>query len=460
MTSKEILVNLVDNRGRWSDDSCSYLLPDDDYDKGFLRQLSGSLVADLCAQNLLICPQSFELGDKNARILEYVERGEDLPAAVYTNNMLGFVGKGGTDVFIHSRFSNGNDDYFLHYMLMRIAGLSIFDFESGVRQTKDNFGNLLFFLFPAMLQRALCHGILKTYVNRSYNNASLKGKIDLPRHIRYNKPTTGRIAYTVREYSADNVIMQLIRHTIEFLQKDTMGRMLLTNNQEIKRVVRQVVELTPSYSPNEVRKVIERNRKTTVHPLYAEYRPLQRLCMAILEYKKVTYDRSTKKIYGLLFDGAWLWEEYVGKVVHELMEHRKHGDGKGVICLFQDELGSFQRIIPDYIGKGKYNIVGDAKYVMLQNKRCLCAEQASAIYYKTIMYMYRFNATKGVLFYPMKRGETGSSFSDYKIKETDGHLYELGLSIADAMSFKDFCLLMRKNEIIFLEKLKNIIENY
>lgn len=456
MTSKDVLVNLTDNRGRWSDDSCSYLLPDEDYDKGFLRQLSGSLVADLCAQDLLIYPQSFELGDMNGRILEYVERGEKLPATVYTNNMLGFVGKGDTDVFIHSRFSNGNEDYFLHYMLMRIANLSVFDFESGVTQTKDNFGNLLFFLFPVLLQKALSRGILKSYVNRSYNNASIKGKIDLPRHIRYNKPTTGRIAYTVREYSADNVIMQLIRHTIEFLQKDSMGSMLLTNNQEIKIAIRQVVELTPSYSPNEVRKVIEQNQKSPVHPLYAEYRPLQHLCIEILEYKKVTYARSSKKIHGLLFDGAWLWEEYVGKIIHDLMEHRKRVDNKGTIYLFQDELGSFQRIIPDYIGKGEYNIVGDAKYVMLKDRRCLYAEQASAIYYKTIMYMYRFNATKGVLFYPMKQGETGSSFSDYKIEGTDGHLFELGLSIAEAENLKDFCIQMRENENAFLERLKGI----
>lgn len=457
MTSKEVLVNLADNHGRLTNDSYSYLLPDDDYDKDFLRLLSGSLISDLCVQGLLVYPQSFESGDMNERVLEYVEQGNNLPATVYTNNMLGFIGKGNTDVFIHSRFSNGNDDYFLHYMLMRIAGLNVFDFESGVKETKDNFGNLLFFLFPAMLQKALCHGILKSYVNRSYNDASIKGKIDMPRHIKYNKPTTGRIAYNVREYSADNIIMQLIRHTIEFLQKDTIGRLLLNSNQDIKRAIRQVIELTPSYKSNEKKKVIDRSRKTPVHPLYTEYRPLQRLCIAILEHKKVSYNNSTKKIHGLLFDGAWLWEEYIGKIASELMEHRKRSDGKGIIYLFQDDKGSFQRIIPDYIGKGEYDIVGDAKYIMLQNKRCLYADQASAIYYKTLMYMYRFNAKKGVLFYPLKQGGTDFPLSDYKIKETDGHLYELGLSIANCQSFKDFCQQMQKNELFFLDKLKSII---
>lgn len=458
MTSKDVLVNLVDNRSRWSDKSFSYLLPDDDYDKDFLRLLSSSLISDLCTQDLLVYPQSFASGDMNERVLEYAEQGDNLPAKVYTNNMLGFIGKGNTDVFIHSRFSNGNDDYFLHYMLMKISGLNVFNFESGVKETMDNFGNLLFFLFPVMLQKALCHGILKSYVNRSYNDSSIKGKIDLPRHIRYNKPTTGRIAYTVREYSADNIIMQLIRHTIDFLQKDTIGRLLLRSNQDIKRTIRQIVELTPSYNPNERKKVIDRSRKTPVHPLYTEYRPLQRLCIAILEYKKVSYNSSSKKIHGLLFDGAWLWEEYVGKIVNELMEHRKRNDGKGIVYLFQDDKGSFQKIIPDYISKGKYDIVGDAKYIMLQNKRSLCADQASAIYYKTLMYMYRFNSKKGVLFYPIRQGETSASLSDYKIKETDGHLYKLGLSIANSQRFKDFCLQMQENELEFIEKLKSIIE--
>lgn len=325
--------------------------------------------------------------------------------------------------------------------------------------TKDQYGDFLIYLFPMMLQRAMRRGILKSYVNRNYNNANLKGKIDLPRHIRQNKPTTGRIAYSVREYSADNMVMQLIRHCIEFLQHHKVGRVILNCDADIKKTVRTIKELTPTYRASELQLVISKNRKSFIHPLYAEYRPLQQLCVAILEHRKVCYGTNKNKIHGILFDGAWLWEEYIGIVLKDLMEHRKRGNG---FKLFDkpDATGSFQTIIPDYIrigGIDEPNFVGDAKYMMLQNITSMGSERASAVYYKTIMYMYRFNSKKGFLFYPFKQGEEGNMITDFPITDTDGHLYKVGMPITDTSTFQDFCMEMLANEERFLEVITRVI---
>lgn len=456
MKSKETLAQLQDNQGRFLDINHSYVLLDDDYDKDLLRLVSSSKISDLCSDQLLVYPQSFNQGDGGSRVLEYVERGADFPVVVYTNNIMGFIGRGDTDIFIHSRFSKENDDYFLHYMLMRVAGLSVFDFEASAMNTKDNWGDFLIYLFPMMLQRALRRGVLKSYVSRKYNNANLKGKIDLARHIRLNKPTTGHIAYSVREYSADNIVIQLVRHCIEFLQHHKVGRVILNSDVEIKKAVRLVKELTPNYKASEVQQVIAKNRKTFIHPLYAEYRPLQQLCVAILEHRKVSYGVNKNKIHGILFDGAWLWEEYIGIVLQDLMEHRKRYDEKGKIHLLEDKSGSFQMIIPDFIN-GNEKIVGDAKYSMLSEKRGLCSEQASAIYYKTIMYMYRFQSTKGLLFYPIKQGSAAPILEDFKIVDTEGHLYKVGLPIAETSSFKDFCAMMRNSEAQFVGEIARLM---
>lgn len=126
MTSKETLANMLDNHGRWSDNSHGYVLTDNDYDKDLLRLIAGSTISNLCEENLLVYPQSFNQGDGSGKVLEYVERGEE-SSVVYTGNMMGFIGRGDTDIFIRSRFSKDTNDYFLHYMLMRVAGLSVFD---------------------------------------------------------------------------------------------------------------------------------------------------------------------------------------------------------------------------------------------------------------------------------------------------------------------------------------------
>lgn len=456
MTSKEVLKKMKDNQGRLSPNG-GYLLPDDDFDKDFLRQISSNNIADLCNKDLLVYPQSFEQGNSNDSVLDYIE-GNTLK--VCTGNMMGFIGRGDTDIFIHSRFSNGNDNYFLHYMLMRIGGVNVFQFDTSAEQTMDDFGCLLFYLFPSMLQSAMSQGVLKSYVNRHYNDANLKGKIELARHIRRNKPVTGNIAYQVREYSADNVVMQLIRHCIEFMEKSKVGRNLLNRDTDIRKLICQVRDFTPSFNSCDMQKIIAKNLKTPVHPLYASYKPLQRLCIAILEHKKFQYGTDKQKMHGILFDGAWLWEEYIGVVIHELMEHRKNGDGKDAFYLLQNKNKNFQVIIPDYIRLGKdglNNIVGDAKYVMLQNTDRLKSEQAAAIYYKTIMYMYRFNAKKGFLFFPIKQGDEQEYFVDYSIKDTNGHLYKMGLNIAEADNYYDFCQRMNENELVLVRHLKELI---
>lgn len=58
---------------------------------------------------------------------------------------------------------------------------------------------------------------------------------------------------------------------------------------------------------------------------------------------------------------------------------------------------NFQQIIPDYLSLDK-KIVADAKYIPLNTEKSYGEEKATAIYYKTITYMYRFCTNKGTYF--------------------------------------------------------------
>lgn len=42
--------------------------------------------------------------------------------------------------------------------------------------------------------------------------------IDVARHMKKNTPFIGNIAYSQREYSYDNDLMELVRHTIEYIK--------------------------------------------------------------------------------------------------------------------------------------------------------------------------------------------------------------------------------------------------
>ena len=42
---------------------------------------------------------------------------------------------------------------------------------------------------------------------------------------------------------------------------------------------------------------------------FREYLALQRLCLLILQHQKHQVGLGFRQICGILFDGAWLWEE-------------------------------------------------------------------------------------------------------------------------------------------------------
>ena len=79
-----------------------------------------------------------------------------------------------------------------------------------------------FFFFPYYLKTAMRKGVFKTYIRYKYNDKNVKGTIDIARHISKNTPFMGNIAYSQRECSYDNYLMELVRHTIEYINKSLM----------------------------------------------------------------------------------------------------------------------------------------------------------------------------------------------------------------------------------------------
>ena len=437
---------IKDNRNKYVG---GHSLNNEHYSKEDLRHISNYSLKELIEiENVLIYPHSFEQGDCNSKIIQFEEtESED---KIYTGNIMGFIGKGDTDVFIHSRFDNPTHNYLLHYMLQQINSVSIFDLKASSQ--KDETQNFILYLFPQLLKDAVSQGIYKAYHQRDCNNSNIKGRIDINRHIQKNIPFNGKIAYTVREYSMDNLITELIRHCIEYIKKHPIGRHLLNNDSEVKAAISLIRSVTPSYNQGDCHKVLMKNQKVMLHPFYHKYRPLQKLCIAILSHKKYTYGNQNSKIHGILFDGAWLWEEYLAKIISNSFNHHTR---KKAFKLLKDESGkAFQSIIPDYLSKNEDNIiVADAKYIQLNNQSNMNEERALSIYYKTIAYMHRFNSNKGLLFYPIK---SDCKINVYEIINTKSIIAKIGLQIADNPNYKLFCVQMKENEQEFLENIKNV----
>lgn len=349
-----------------------------------------------------------------------------------TGNIMGFVGCGSERLAIESRFSSGEQDYFFQYLLERVVGFpNVVDLSVGANQENMLF-NLLLFLFPRYLKDALRKGLFKTYIRNQYNDSHVAGSMDIPRHIARNTPFVGNIAYSQQEYAYDNDLTELVRHTIEFIRKKTCGRFLLP---KVKEEVSLVVDATNRYRVHDKQRIIAANQKTPVrHAYYREYRKLQHLCLLIFQHQKHQIGAGNKQVYGILFDGAWLWEEYVNLLVRDVFYHPMNRVGQGAQRLFAGKAGL---IYPDFISRDSQNrVIGDAKYKPAENI-------GNKDYLQVLAYMLRFDAKKGFYFYP----ESTQVAEEHILWVNSGTTYEKNVKRREDMCVIKHGLLIPGNSV-------------
>jgi 5-methylcytosine-specific restriction enzyme subunit McrC len=398
-----------------------------------------SLISDN-NQNLLVFPNDFnQNGDKISE--EYIFSLYD--STLTTGNIMGFIGVNNSEITIQSRFAKNSQDYFLHYMLQKVFSINLFDLKHGIND--ESIFDFLLYLFPFYLKKALRQGLYKEYHKQEYNDSNVKGTIDFSRHIRSNVPFAGNIAYKVREHSFDNRVTQLIRHTIEFVKQHKFAQGILDLDSETQNCVNEIILATPSYENRERIAILNKNLKPFSHPYFFEYSQLKKICMQILTFEGLKYGKEKDKVYGLLFDGAWLWEEYLNTfLINSGFTHPKNKNSEGAIYLFNNSKG---KRFPDF---WKKNFIIDAKYKRLADKKVDRNDMN-----QIISYMYVKKAELGGFIVP---SDNNDGAKEIKIGQLNGYAGEVNiwvLSIPQQTdNFPEFCNRMKKNEIFLTDLIK------
>lgn len=278
-------------------------------DVAALFPIADKSISQLCRENenLLVFPYSIEDTDDrigDASVLNIINTDDPEKVTINTANIMGFIGVENLQIKIKSRFDEGRDDFLLHYMLQKVLSFNLFDLSHN-NEHEDVF-DFVMFMFPYFLKRAMRQGVFREYQHFKHNDSDIKGPVDVCRHINRNVPFVGKIAYSTREYSSNNRMTQLIRHTIEFMKTKKYGMAVLNIDRETAENVRTIIEHTANYNKCERNSVISKNLRFKNHPYYTEYHALQSLCLQILRMEEVKYGEHDDEICGILFDGAWL----------------------------------------------------------------------------------------------------------------------------------------------------------
>jgi 5-methylcytosine-specific restriction endonuclease McrBC regulatory subunit McrC len=419
-------------------------------DVAALFPIANKTIADLCRENesILVFPNSLEASEDGigeSSIMNILNTDNPEKVRISTGNVMGFIGVGDLKIKIKSRFDVGRGDFFLHYMLQKVLSFNLYNLSHN-KELEDVFDFILF-MFPFFLKSALRQGVFRDYQNFQHNDANIKGIIDIGRHITRNIPFVGNIAYKTREYNHDNNVTELIRHTIEYMKTKKFGQTVLNIDRETIENVKTIFEHTPSYNKNGRRSIMSKNLRMKIHPYYTEYRPLQKLCLQILRMEEVKYGESDDEICGILFDGAWLWEEYVNTILSEIgFSHPKNKSHQGGIYLFDDHSGVRY---PDFYNN---DFVLDAKYKRLGSYDKVSKVDRDDVH-QIIAYINALHTNRGGFVVPLEQKQKKVPTS--QLKDSTSTLSIFGIEISkSASSYSDFCEKMKDMEDVFVNSLR------
>ncbi len=420
--------------------------------KDQLLNISGRKIDDLSSEESLLIYTKKEKDDVESSCIFHITSDNRL----ITNNIAGFIGTENTTLSIKSRFAKkDNNDYFLHYMLQKVFNINLTSLEHNTDM--DSVFSFMPYLFKHFFINALTQGVYKKYVWNKYNDSRVKGSIDIARHIKYNFMNNGRIAYNLREHSYDNNITQLIRHTIEYIKNNSMYSFIL-EDEEIQPFIKDILYATASYSQNSRQNIINQNIKSHIHPYYYQYEPLRKICLQILMQDDLKYGKDESKIYGVLFDTAWLWEEYLAVLLQQVKgaEHTHNKQNNGSINMLEEEWQAF----PDYYIKDY--VVMDAKYKHMNKLADIDRNDRNQI----LAYMYILGVKNGIFIYPDENNSYDDSKplndkynNNLKDHQHQVHKYAFRIPQGSIKNMQDFKEKIIEEEKKFIEYIKGFMKH-
>lgn len=251
----------------------------------------------------------------------------------WTTSFVGFLQYKGRIVIIRSRFEDPerNAGELFQFMLEKVLLIPRLLWNKDTGMGVGSFRALLPYLFLRQLQEAYGVGAYRQYQSRPYNDSRPKGHIDIPRHIRLNPMMeNGRVAYSTREYTADNPINHLILAAWQTIREDPELReiteKLLKSKPEFYQPLKELsLELgVGNLNAAQKRQLLQQTNRPIVHQVYRRYEAVRRTAVLILRhlgFNQPVEDHHT--VTGMLFPMDLMWELLLEKTVFAQVQRRK-----------------------------------------------------------------------------------------------------------------------------------------
>lgn len=255
-----------------------------------------------------------KMSDKNTGIFKLSVSGD-----LSTSNQVGVLTYRNNNVKarikIGSRFDKEHiSQKFFLYILSKVYSIKVFPDMGTSIGKNDGWDIILMVAFKLQLVEVIKLGLIKKYQVNEYNDTKVKGKIDINRHVKYNYPFVGNIAYSTGEYVYDTNVLLLIKYTEEYIKenKPTLYQALIYEDKRIMNFIHEITDVIGDYKRYNCDEVLRKNNNKITHPYFHRYNDLRKTCMIILkDIGSNIYEEKNREIYGIIFNISTMWESFV-----------------------------------------------------------------------------------------------------------------------------------------------------
>lgn len=216
-------------------------------------------------------------------------------------------------IVIGSRFDQAQKPFFLCRLLESFLGESVLTLEdAGGGAQSDFFDQLLTARLAVQIQRAWVKGGFRAYRSFPHNDSHIRGRPDIPRHIREN-PDNGRMAYWTRSYSLDHPGNVLFLQACAAARKrqPELFRRLERRLPEFRAALTVLGQSVPGWEGEQRRRVLEQTRQRISNPIYREWEPARRIARAVLSRMgadPLNAEEGAPAVTGVFLNIDQLWE--------------------------------------------------------------------------------------------------------------------------------------------------------
>ncbi len=195
----------------------------------------------------------------------------------------------------------------LLHMLAVTKKLSVSEADSaGLRKVKDNFFEILIFLFAKNLLELIKNEMNREYENHEENLPYLKGKLHFSSHIKTNVFRRSHFYLQFDEFTENSLLNKIFKYTVQRL----LGVSQNVNNIKILQQLSFIFsEVDYCDISSEDFKRVHLNR------LNKKYESVLNLAQMFVCQGSIEMKASDFSTYTFIFDMSVLFEEYIGEII-------------------------------------------------------------------------------------------------------------------------------------------------